>query len=450
MRGYYRRRSAVTWTVWCAAFLFLCGMLAWQFHWLPGSAPDESPVDGTAAGTDSKTAAKKSGEPADLHKPSSSPDPFIAERQSEPDEFTLPERFRGSEPGGRLSVPRRFPGETPETAEPPRKFTGTIVGVDGEALPASSYRSRTAGPPRDRFHSAGNNRGRMPEDPAGRVSDSSYGAVPSRSARNGRDDVPPRRSAVRQVGLETMGKTADDGPPTATLAKIDGLRDRGDYLAAHKLLSRMYWDKPQWRKAIRRRLEMTARTIYFDSRVHLIKPYTVQPGERLATIAKKYRVSWQYLARLNDMAPTPQRAARLRAGERLKVIKGPFSAVVDLSDREITIHHYGYFVCRFPVGIGKDGRTPLGKFKVEDKVEDPPYTGTDERTGRRYRIAPDDPRNPLGKRWISIGNSYGIHGTIDESSIGKAESRGCIRMHNKDVEWVYDLLTPGSEVVIQR
>ena len=47
-------------------------------------------------------------------------------------------------------------------------------------------------------------------------------------------------------------------------------------------------------------------------------------------------------------------------------------------------------------------------------------------------------------------NSYGIHGTIDESSIGQQQSQGCIRLHNADVELVYDLLTEGKSTVIVR
>ncbi|MFO1092947.1 MAG: L,D-transpeptidase [Planctomycetaceae bacterium] len=134
---------------------------------------------------------------------------------------------------------------------------------------------------------------------------------------------------------------------------------------------------------------------------------------------------------------------RLKAGQSLKVIKGPFGDV-DLSDYEITVHCHGHYVYRFPVGIGKDGSTPIGTFTVEDKVVNPQYNGPEG------TIAADDPANPIGERWISLGGGYGIHGTIDPDSIGKSESRGCIRMHNKDVEIVYDLLTVGSEVVIQR
>jgi L,D-transpeptidase ErfK/SrfK len=86
---------------------------------------------------------------------------------------------------------------------------------------------------------------------------------------------------------------------------------------------------------------------------------------------------------------------------------------------------------------------PVSKFTVENKQVDPTYYGPDS------VIEHDDQANPLGERWIDIGNSYGIHGTIDSGSIGRNESRGCIRMHNDDVAAVYDLLTIGSEVTIR-
>ena len=121
-----------------------------------------------------------------------------------------------------------------------------------------------------------------------------------------------------------------------------------------------------------------------------------------------------------------------------------FVAVVDLSDYEITIHCHGHYAYKFPVGVGKDGTTPIGTFTVEDKMANPPYDGPEG------SFAADDPKNPVGERWISLGGGYGIHGTIEPDSIGKSESLGCIRMHNTDVEIVYDLLTVGSEVVIQR
>lgn len=209
---------------------------------------------------------------------------------------------------------------------------------------------------------------------------------------------------------------------------------------AHRLLSEMYWSNPAARPQLIEDLEATARRIYFLPQPNYMNPYTVQPGDNLQTIAEQYDITWQYLARLNRITD----ARRLQAGQKLKVIRGPFSAVVDLSDYQLTVHAHGYFVFRFPVGIGKDGSSPEGTFIVEEKLIDPTYYGPDG------VIEHDDPSNPLGERWIGIGSGYGIHGTIDPDSIGRNESRGCIRMHNRDVEIVYDLLTVGSEVVIQR
>ena len=124
--------------------------------------------------------------------------------------------------------------------------------------------------------------------------------------------------------------------------------------------------------------------------------YQVQPGDMLQKIAGQYDVTWQYLAKLNRVDPR-----KVRAGQRLKVIKGPFSAIVDLSDYEITIHAHGYYVTRYPVGIGKDGSSPIGKFTVQEKLVDPTYYGP------TASIEHDDPANPLGERWIDVGNSYG-------------------------------------------
>ncbi|WP_317619676.1 L,D-transpeptidase [Priestia megaterium] len=55
-----------------------------------------------------------------------------------------------------------------------------------------------------------------------------------------------------------------------------------------------------------------------------------------------------------------------------------------------------------------------------------------------------NPRNPLGKRWLRIntngtyGDTYSIHGNNNEISIGKYVSQGCVRMHNADIEKLYD------------
>lgn len=98
----------------------------------------------------------------------------------------------------------------------------------------------------------------------------------------------------------------------------------------------------------------------------------------------------------------------------------------------------------FPVATGRGDSTPVGEFKVVTKVVNPYYLPK--------KIAGGDPNNPLGTRWmgLNIGNGYkyGIHGTNRAWSIGHPISSGCIRMHNKHVEYLYRHLPLRTRVVI--
>ncbi len=274
---------------------------------------------------------------------------------------------------------------------------------------------------------------------ASSTKDSSFGAETETGPFVQSDSTPETPARSPRVAERADGTAATE---THDFAEIDGLlaagTPEGD-VAAHRALSQLYWEQPALRPQLMSRIEGTARKIYFQPQPHYMDAYEIQAGDRLQDIAKGYQISWEYLARLNRADPR-----RIREGQKLKVIKGPFAAVIDLSDYELTVHAHGHFVYRFPVGIGKDGSTPTGTFAVQEKLVDPTYYGPEG------VVANDDAANPLGERWIGIGDSYGIHGTIEPETIGQSASRGCIRLPNKDVEIVYDLLTVGSEVVVRR
>lgn len=62
-----------------------------------------------------------------------------------------------------------------------------------------------------------------------------------------------------------------------------------------------------------------------------------------------------------------------------------------------------------------------------------------------------DPGGPFGVRWMRLSvpwGGYGIHGTNNPKSIGRAVSHGCIRMYNEDVIEVYDRTPIGTPVTI--
>lgn len=193
-------------------------------------------------------------------------------------------------------------------------------------------------------------------------------------------------------------------------------------------------------------LDRLAGTVIY-SREHLLeRPYEVQPGDTLEKIADAYEVPWQLLANINGLRDP----RAVRPGESLKVVKGPFNAYVNLSKFELLLYLGSRYAGRFPIGIGKDKETPEGTFEVLQKVTNPTYHGAEA------VVHKDDPNNPMGEFAIDLGNHIWIHGTNDPQSIGRADSRGCIRLGERDIKDLFEILsarsdrTAGSQVTIRR
>jgi hypothetical protein len=189
------------------------------------------------------------------------------------------------------------------------------------------------------------------------------------------------------------------------------------------------------------------------------RPYVVGPGDRLGGIVRQetLAVDWRFIMRVNRMVSERS----LRVGQRLKLVTGPFHAVVDKSDYRLDLYlgpgPDRVYVASFPVGLGEWDQTPIGRFRVRprSKLINPQWTNP--RTGERY--GSDDPANPIGERWIGLAGDdeasrdlvgYGIHGTIEPESIGQSASMGCIRMLPDDVVLIYEVLTEQTSTVVIR
>lgn len=105
---------------------------------------------------------------------------------------------------------------------------------------------------------------------------------------------------------------------------------------------------------------------------------------------------------------------------------------IDRNKHVMYCYSNGVLIKSFPCAVGKRSTpTPTGTFNIIDKVKNRPYY--------KKGIPGGSPNNPLGTRAIQLttGGIF-IHGTNNNSSIGTSVSNGCIRMYNKDVEWLYD------------
>ncbi len=115
--------------------------------------------------------------------------------------------------------------------------------------------------------------------------------------------------------------------------------------------------------------------------------------------------------------------------------------VVSLEDRKLALVEDGQVVKVYPVAVGKPSTpSPVGTFTIERRAENPTYH-------HDGKTIPPGPGNPVGTRWMGLNiKGYGIHGTNEPKSIGKAASHGCIRMAKADLEELYPLVAVGDTV----
>lgn len=186
--------------------------------------------------------------------------------------------------------------------------------------------------------------------------------------------------------------------------------------------------------------------------------YRIESGDTLSRIAANQglAVDWRFIQRINNIT----NPSRIRLGQRLKLVRGPFHAIVHKDDFRLDIFQgppdemsRWTYIRSYDVGLGEYDGTPIGRFVVRDdsKLINPRWVNP--RTGEVFEA--DDPMNPIGEHWLGLRGlgeaadvvGYGIHGTIDLGSIGQEASMGCVRLMPDDVALVYELLEEGVSVV---
>jgi LysM repeat protein len=174
--------------------------------------------------------------------------------------------------------------------------------------------------------------------------------------------------------------------------------------------------------------------------------HKIKSGDSLSTISRG-KTTITGLQKGNDI---PLDSQTIHPGQVLRYFPGDWTIEIVKSHYILMLLHKGRFFKYYKVGVGKENRTPEGNFLISGKVEDPIWY----KNGNK--IQPGDPQNVLGSRWMKIkpsegtavvGTGYGIHGTTQPDSIGTPASQGCIRMVNRQIEELYDII-PHTKVVV--
>jgi L,D-transpeptidase ErfK/SrfK len=192
-----------------------------------------------------------------------------------------------------------------------------------------------------------------------------------------------------------------------------------------------------------------------------------QAGDTLLTIANQYGIGMHEMLEANPQLGLDQVGAShpLIGGEMVTVpaeyILPPYRKGIVVNLPEARMYYFssdGRHVYTYPLGLGRaDWRTPLAKGSVTSKEVDPTWNVPPsihkyvlETTGTNLPPSlPPGPENPLGKYAMRLSiTGYLIHGTNQPWTIGKFVSSGCIRMHNEDVEELFQIVKIGTPVRI--
>jgi L,D-transpeptidase ErfK/SrfK len=126
-----------------------------------------------------------------------------------------------------------------------------------------------------------------------------------------------------------------------------------------------------------------------------------------------------------------------------------------INSAELRLYYYGdpKNPRSFPIGIGRDGYlTPHGTTTVVRKKEKPNWYLTASEIADHPElppVIPPGPDNPLGSYALYLGwPSYLIHGTNTPWGVGRRVSRGCIRMYEEDIAFLFQRVEPGTQVTV--
>ncbi len=215
---------------------------------------------------------------------------------------------------------------------------------------------------------------------------------------------------------------------------------------AHQLLSPWYGNPtltPADAQKVEMLLSQLAGTVIYSTEHQLEPAYTVRPGDTLETIAKQYQVPWQLLAKINGVSAADQ----VRPGQELKVVRGPFSAVVDVSRNQLELLVDGRYAGKFPVTVASNTEVGEGEWVVDQKLTMPSTTSASPVSAVDRTIVLRDAGAATAAP-ASLGRMLTIASAASPS--GPAAATPAIRVSPQDAEEISDILSVGSRVVIRR
>jgi len=264
--------------------------------------------------------------------------------------------------------------------------------------------------------------------------------VPAAAANYGDDR--PERLALASQGALPASLPPEMPPPAGTLpssaafagawADAHEKLTAGRYAEALTALS-VWYDDPSLGLEESHRLEdllgQLAGTVIYSQQDLLLPPHVVAAGETLPAIAAPLGVPWQLLAKINGIADPMQ----LIPGEHLKVVRGPFDAVVSVARRRLSLQVGGAYAGSFAVVVGREFMPRSGSaLAVLDIQRDLPAG------------------QPPAAQAIVLADGLVIQAADDPAVVADDAAPTSLIVSARDFAELIDILGPGSSVLVRQ
>jgi lipoprotein-anchoring transpeptidase ErfK/SrfK len=203
------------------------------------------------------------------------------------------------------------------------------------------------------------------------------------------------------------------------------------------------------RVAKRIRLEPTDATIRLAEDGQLVFARG-KPGRALDAVRARRLLS----AALADATTTTIRLSAHRLQPKVTPATMGATIVVNVDTNTLDLYDGFRVVRTWDVATAKPGwTTPVGEWSLYRKAENPTWynPALDTWGAGLPAVVPGGPGNPMGTRalYITAPGLIRIHGTSSPDSIGRYASHGCIRMHNEEIEQLYEMVPVGAKVIVR-
>ncbi|AKM11643.1 hypothetical protein AB433_07880 [Croceicoccus naphthovorans] len=153
-------------------------------------------------------------------------------------------------------------------------------------------------------------------------------------------------------------------------------------------------------------------------------------------------VDWRDTLRMLGVGSDQPDAAKIVADRSDDTLK-----VYDASDK---------LIAAFTITSGSShDPLPIGEWKILGVAHNPPFAYDpslfwDVADSEEKQQLPPGPNGPVGVVWIDLSKEhYGIHGTPEPQTIGRAESHGCVRLTNWDAARLAEMVSQSTQVIFQ-